>query len=342
MLSNSTSLQESCEGSDEETQTSVSPKDSGAPAHLNYVELQPTSGNVELQLVSGHVEHQANSDVEFKGSFRESRNSRPSIIYRFQESFLGAFPNLIVTLEETMPAQRGWLLLRHDSEYGYFRSGTRGEIVVSVGAYHCFLVLKAKILDGSPTTSFSEIRHWVEEGILAVYPDSCCSVYVSSCAAGPGLEWFEHECISEGGRAGSLEEVHNEININDLTLAICPQHKMFLALNTYKHWFDIDFPGGRDFRGSFRKKEELRKLDAIARRVSKKSTLVTLTLELGLPDSAVETCLTNAPNDIAYAAQCALKMWYNGDTTPLNERYSQLKVALAKAGFDTNSISKLV
>ena len=76
--------------------------------------------------------------------------------------------------------------------------------------------------------------------------------------------------------------------------------------------------------------------------MSKKSTLVTLTLELGLPDSTVETCLTNAPNDIAYAAQCALKMWYNGDTTPLNERYSQLKVALAKAGFDTNSISKLV
>ena len=55
---------------------------------------------------------------------------------------------------------------------------------------------------------------------------------------------------------------------------------MFLALNTYKHWFDVDFQGGRDLRGSFRKKEKLRKLDAIARRVSKKSTLVTLTLEL--------------------------------------------------------------
>ena len=177
MLSDSTSLQESCDGSDGETQMSVSPKDSEASAHLNYVEHEPTSGHVEfrpiashveLEPTSGYVEHQRNADVEFKGSFRESRNSRPSVIYRFGESFLGAFPNFIVKLEETMPAQRGWLLLRHDSEYGYFRSGTRGEIVVSVGAYHCFLVLKAKILDGSPTTSFSEIRHWAEKGILAI------------------------------------------------------------------------------------------------------------------------------------------------------------------------------
>ena len=313
----------------------------------SQMELQSTSDHVELQSASGHVEFQPEAEeifqsfVALRGSFRESRNSRPSIIYRFQESFHGTFPNLIRTLEETMPAQRGWLLLCHNSEYGNFRSGTRGEIVVSVGAYHCFLVLKAKILGGSPTTSFSEIRHWVEEGILAVYSDSC-SVYVSPCAAGPGLEWFEHECISEGGRVGSLAEVHNGINIDDLTFAICPQHKMFLALNTYKHWFDVDFQGGRDLRGSFRKKEELRKLDAIARLVSKKSTLVTLTLELGLPDSTVETCLTNAPNDIVYAAQCVLKMWYNADTAPLNERYSQLKVALAKAGFNTDSISKLV
>ena len=140
---------------------------------------------------------------------------------------------------------------------------------------------------------------------------------------------------------GSLLEVHNGINIDDLTFVICPQHKMFLALNTYKHWFDVEYPGRMDFRASFRKKEELKKLDAIARHVSKKSTLVTLTLQLGLPDSTVETCLTNAPNDIVYAAQCVLKMWYNADTMPLNQRYSQLKVALTQAGFDINNISKL-
>ena len=128
---------------------------------------------------------------------------------------------------------------------------------------------------------------------MAVCSDSCCFVYVSPCAASPGLEWFEHECISEGGRVGSLMEVHNGINIDNLPFAICSQHKKFLALNTYKHWFDVGCPDRMDFRESFRKKEELKKLDAIARHVSKKSTLVTLTLELGLPDSTVQTCLTN-------------------------------------------------
>ena len=180
MPKNSASLQGNCDESDEaqqEAQGSVDPKDSGAQAHLSYVELQSTS-------CFNGSDQTFEASVELKGSFRESKNSRPSIIYRFQESFLCAFPDLIQKLEETMPDQRGWLLLRHDSEYGYFRSGTRGEIVVSVGAYHCFLVLKAKILGGSPTTSFSEIRNWVEEGILAVYSDSCCSVYVSPCAAG--------------------------------------------------------------------------------------------------------------------------------------------------------------
>ena len=84
-----------------------------------------------------------------------------SIIHRFQESFLDPFPDLIQKLEEMIPNQRGWLLLHHDSEYSYFQSGTRGEVVVSVGTYQCFLILKAKILGSSPTTSFSEIGNWV-------------------------------------------------------------------------------------------------------------------------------------------------------------------------------------
>ena len=195
------SLQRNYDESDEvqqEAQGSVGPKDSRTAVHPSYVELQSTSGHVELQSTSVFNATDQTFESILEGSFRESKNSRPSIIYRFQESFLDVFPDLIQKLEETTPDQRGWLLLRQDSEYGYFRSGTRGEIVVSVGTYQCFLVLKAKILGGGPTTSFSEIRNWVEEGILAVCSDSCYSVYVSPCAAGPGLEWFEHECISEG------------------------------------------------------------------------------------------------------------------------------------------------
>ena len=57
-----------------------------------------------------------------------------------------------------------------------------GGTVVTIGVSECSLVMKAKVMSGK--ACFTEIRSWVEDGILATHPNLNCSLYVSHAPLG--------------------------------------------------------------------------------------------------------------------------------------------------------------
>ena len=221
--------------------------------------------------------------------------------------------------------------------FARFSVGPEGGTEVSIGALDCSLVLKAKVAPGATTPLFPEIRSWVEDGILAIHPNLDCQVYVCPCTTGSGKDWLTtNVCTQESTKIGSLHEVHgigtNKTHKGNLRFLRCLQHRTYLNPKRYKHWFGFQYV----HRPASFKNDVEKSLLNLAKKISKKWILLDIALQLGLPETEIETELTNYPGEFTQAAFKILQKWHQrqGHQGFDFERCDMLANAFAKVGLD--------
>ena len=275
-----------------------------------------------------------------RDSFREVRPSCCSLVYSPCPGFRELFPFLISTLQATV-RHKAWLLLGPLTENACsakFRAGKTGGTVVTIGVLDCSLVIKAKVMKDDAI--FSEIRSWFEDGILAIRPNFDCSIYVSPCTDGSGEDWLKVVCVHNSTRIGSLRELHNSSNTEDINIThlYCPQHRKFLDNERYQHWFGLKFVH-HHLRESFKQKQE-KILMIIAKEIGKQSELYQIATHLKVPTNDVDAIVASFPNDFTRAAQGVLLKWHrrqSGQSLHI-DHVDQLANAFEAAGLNKERV----
>ena len=187
---------------------------------------------------------------------------------------------------------------------------------------------------------FSEIRSWLEDGILAIRPNFDCSIYVSPCTDGSGEDWLKVVCAHNSSRIGPLRELHNSSNTEDtnITHLYCPQHCKFLDLERYQHWLGMKFVH-HHVRDSFKKKQE-KILTNIAKEIGTRAALYEIATHLNVRKTDVDAEMTNSPCEFKAAAYNVLHKWHTSQSGQClhYQRKDQLAYAFEAAGLDKECV----
>ena len=306
--------------------------------HLNY----DRSGGDVTSLASRR--NIVRSEGYFKNSYQEARPSCCSLVYSPCSGIRESFPRLIRTLQETVP-HKAWSLLgpqEKNARLAEFRAGPEGGTVVTIGVSECSLVMKAKVMM-SGKASFTEIRSWVEDGILETHPDLSCSIYVSPCTTGSGKDWLKVVCAQNTTKVGSLRKDNNSRTRNEdfkMIYLYCDHHRKVLRPGRYQHWFGFTYEE-HHLRDSFKKNKD-KILMEIAKEIGTKDALYDIATHLDVPKAFVDREMTtiNDSNDFTVATRNVLHKWNaNLSSNCLYfQHQDQLANAFKEAGLDKECV----
>ena len=299
--------------------------------HLNY----DRSGSDVISLASRR--NTARSEAYFKNSYQEARPSCCSLVYSPCSGFRESFRDLIGQLQATVP-HKAWLLLgplEENARLAEFRAGPEGGTVVTIGVSECSLVMKAKVMSGK--TSFTEIRSWVEDGILGTHPDLSCSIYVSPCTTASGKDWLKVVCAQNTTKVGSLHTRNEDFKIIYL---YCDQHRKVLRPERYQHWFGFTYEK-HHLRDSFKKNKD-KILMKIAKEIGTRPALYDIATHLDVPKAFVDREMTTVKdsNDFTVATLNVLHNWHTSQSGNCLyfQHQDQLANAFEAAGLDKECV----
>ena len=311
----------------------------------NYVYFDPEVNNSTSGSRPDFVRGQygSSNSLRARDSFMESKELWPPIVYKFDFVFsifniLGALKTVIPEEEVTWSEEP----TSGESDCAEFYVGEAGDVRVRLATSDKCLILRAKVFGGMPTTFFKNIRIWVEESILAIYPCSGPSIFLhaSPCPIISRPDWFENVCISHGKPIGSLYQVRNSENERKLPVAICKKHRLYLKSDRYCHWFGRE-PRSQDRSMSPNTQHE-KLLNHVAKNIGSKSTLEAVGINLGVSQTNIARHLTDSSNDLRHAASQVLREWSGMDLASEQDKHIHLVDALREAQFDEKVIYDLL
>ena len=214
--------------------------------------------------------------------------------------------------------------------------------MVTIGVSDCSLVMKAKLMI-SGKACFTEIRSWVEDGILKTHPGLSCSIYVSPCTTGSGKDWLKVVCAQNTTKVGSLcknPDSHTRNEDFKMIYLYCDQHRKVLRPERYQHWFGFTYEE-HHLRDSFKKNKD-KILLKIANEIGTKPDLIRIATHLDVPKAFVEREMTtvNDSNDFTVAALNVLHSWHTSQSGNCLHFQSQDQLANAfkEAGLDKECV----
>ena len=305
-----------------------------------------TNSTTQRYIVPAIMAPHSSSQASCKG-FQNFENLKP-LIYWFHHSQdavymkISGFPTenlflqLISALVQLIPERGAWNLHKLHSDLATFKAGPQRQIIVSITHHSCAVILRVSCLQKAITDRIRhvvmDIRLWLEQGIREiirnVFTDLYCTVCVSPCLANnTAASVNECECLEALGNLGRIEQ--------DLPYAHCEVNEKELSPEEFQSWFGIQQE--KEVVKSLweeQEREDTRKLNWYADKVSDESTLRTLAFELGVSSEQVDRRRTDCANDIKSAAfKILYEDWYRPKMGTLKDNWmrNQLIKALEVA-----------